>query len=45
MDIGVLSEVGLLGGTSVVERTDIDDLPADVERTEVVLFSTKFRPN
>lgn len=44
METGVLIEEGLLGGTTLVERTDMDDLPADVERTEVVC-STKFRPN
>lgn len=43
MATGVLTE-DLLGGTTVDERTDIEGLPADVERTEVVC-STKFRPN
>lgn len=44
MATGVLIEEGLLGGTTLAERTDIDDLPVDVERTEEVC-STKFRPN
>lgn len=43
MVIGVLSD-DLLGGTKVVERTDLDGLPVDVERTEGTC-STKFRPN
>lgn len=43
MDTGVLIEL-LLTGTTVPERTDIEDLPADAERTEVVC-STKVRGN
>lgn len=44
MDTGVLIEVLLAGTTTVPARTDIEDLPADAERTEVVC-STKFRGN
>lgn len=43
IETGVLN-VGLLGGTNVAVRTDIDGLPADVERTEGTC-SAKFRPN
>lgn len=43
IEAGVLTDV-LLGGTNGFERTDIDGLPADAERTDGV-FSTKFRPN
>lgn len=41
--MGVLSDC-LLGGTTVAARTDIDGLPADVDRTDGT-FSIKFRPN
>lgn len=41
--MGVLSDC-LLGGTTVTVRTDIDDLPADVDRAEGT-FSIKFRPS